>query len=162
MKLISLSKHLYVCKQLTGVIYCKPKVLMRFLPLQQQRIALIIYGLAAFTIRLAILLQFLRIFSPTKNHSTFWIYHCFIWLNFSFSVIITLLNIFPCKPIKRFWETWIDGQCLTTTDVFIAIACVNSASDFSMLIIPQKDIWKLQISFKRRIGVSAIFFVGLL
>ncbi len=135
---------------------------MNFLILQQIRIELILYGFAAFTIKLAILLQFLRIFSPRKNHSTFWIYHSLIWINFSFYVIITFLNIFLCQPIKKFWKPWIQGQCLKTTEVYIAMACVSSASDFSLLIIPQKDIWNLQMSFKRRIGVSAIFLVGLL
>lgn len=138
------------------------KVLMNFLILQQFRIAIIIYGFAVFTIKLAVLLEFLRIFSPGQNNSTFWIYHSLIWLNFLFYVIVTFLNIFPCQPLEKLWKPWIDGRCLRMPKVTLAIACFNSALDISLLIIPQKVIWNLQMSFKRRIGVSAIFLVGLL
>lgn len=47
-------------------------------------------------------------------------------------------------------------------DITIAMAGFSSALDFSLLIVPQKVIWNLQMSFKRKIGVSAIFLVGLL
>ncbi len=130
--------------------------------LQQTRVAEVVYCLAVFTIKLAILLEFLRIFSPGKNHNTFWIYDIFIWLNFLFYVIVSFLVIFPCQPIKKFWKPWTDGRCLNTTKVNIAIAGFNSASDLCLLILPQKVIWDLQMSFKRRIGVSAIFLAGLL
>lgn len=142
--------------------YGKRKVLMDFLSLQQIRFGIIVYGFAVFTIKLAILLEFLRIFSPGKNHYTFWIYHSLIWLNFLFYAIVSFLSIFPCQPIKKFWKPWIDGRCLDSAKINIAIACFNSASDLSLLIVPQNVIWNLQMSFKRRIGVSAIFLVGLL
>ena len=135
---------------------------MNFLILQQLRIGLIIYGLANFTIKLTILLVFLRVFSLGKNHSTFWIYHSLIWLNFFFYLIVTFLIIFSCQPIKKTWKPWIHGKCLNSPDIIIAIASVNSLSDFSILVLPQKVIWNLQMSFKRRIGVSSIFLVGLL
>lgn len=135
---------------------------MNFLILQHMRIGIIIYCLAIFTIKLTILLLFLRIFSPGKNHSTFWIYHSLMWLNFLFYVIVIFLFIFPCQPIKKYWKPWIDGRCLKIVDIIIAIACFNSALDFFLLIVPQKVIWNLQMSFKRRIGVSTIFLVGLL
>lgn len=126
------------------------------------RIGIIIYCLAILTIKLAILLSFLRIFSPGKNQSTFWIYHSLVSLNFLFYVIVIFLFIFPCKPIKKLWEPWIEGRCLKIAYITLAMACFNSALDFSLLILPQKVIWNLRMSFKRRIGVSAIFLVGLL
>lgn len=135
---------------------------MNLLILQQLRIGLIIYGLATFTIKLTILLVFLRVFSLGKNHSTFWISHSLIWLNFFFYLTVTFLVIFNCQPIKKVWRPWIDGKCLNLPDIIIAIASVNSLSDFSLLVLPQRVIWNLQMSFKRRIGVSSIFLVGLL
>lgn len=142
--------------------YDNCKVLMDFLSLQQTRVGIVACCFAVFIIKLAILLEFLRIFSPRKCHYTFWIYHILIWLNFLFYVIVSFLTIFPCQPIKKFWKPWIDGRCLNTAKISIAIACFNSASDLSLLIVPQKVIWNLQMSFKRRIGVSTIFLAGLL
>lgn len=135
---------------------------MNFLILQHMRIGIINYCLAISTIKLAILLSFLRIFSPGKNHPTFWIYHGLMWLNFLFYVIVIFLFIFPCQPIKKLWKPWIDGRCLKILDMTIAMAGFSSALDFSLLIVPQKVIWNLQMSFKRKIGVSTIFLVGLL
>lgn len=142
--------------------YGKRKVLMDFLSLQEMRVGAIAYFFAVFTIKLAILLEFHRIFSPGMNHNTFSIYHILIWLNFLSYVIFSSLIIFPCQPIKKFWKPWIDGRCLNFTKIYISAACINSASDLALLIAPQKVIWNLQMSFKRRIGVSAIFLTGLL
>ena len=162
MKVISFSESIYVCNQSTRVINCKRKVLINFLILQYFWIGSIIYGFTVFTIKLAILLEFLRIFSPGKNHSTCWIYHSLIWLNFSFYIIVISLWTFQCQPIEKSWKPWIDGQCLKKIDTYIAGACFNSASDILLLILPQRVIWNLQMSVKKRIGVSAIFLVGLL
>lgn len=152
-----------LCKlPIVKLAYDKRKVLMNFLSLQQTQVAVVFHGFAVFTIKLAIMLEFLRIFSPGRNHNTFWIYHILIWLNFLFYVIVSFLNIFPCQPIKKYWKPWIDGRCLNTAKINIAIACFNSASNLSLLIVPQKVIWNLQMTFKRRIGVSTIFLAGLL
>lgn len=161
-KLKNLPKHLYVRYQSSDLLMANATLLMDFLLLQQTRVVGVGYCFAVFTIKLAILLEFLRIFSPGRNHSTFWIYHILIWLNFLFYVIVSFLIIFPFQPIKKFWNPWIDGRCLNTIKLNIAIACFNSASDLCLLIVPQKVIWDLQLSFKRRIGVSAIFLAGLL
>lgn len=142
--------------------YTKRKVLIDFLSLQHRRFAIILYYVAAFTIKLAILLEFLRIFSPGRNHNTFWIYHILIWLNFFFYGTFFFLIIFACQPIKKFWEPWIGGRCLNFKRLYIYTACINSVSDLSLLIASQRVIWNLQMSFKRRIAVSAIFFAGLL
>lgn len=140
----------------------KRKVLMNFLMLQQTRAATTIYCFAVFTIKLGILLEFLRIFSPGKRHNTFWIYHILIWLNFLFYTVVSFLHIFPCRPIEKFWKPWTEGRCINSPTLNVAIACFNSASDLALLIAPQKVTWHLQMSFKRRVGVSAIFLAGLL
>ena len=142
--------------------YGKSQILINFPLLQQTRVSAVVYCCAVFTIKLAILLEFLRIFSPGRNNNTFWIFHILIWLNFLFYVIIVFIHIFPCQPIEKFWRPWIDGRCLDSPGLNVAVASFNSASDLSLLIAPQKVIWNLQMSFKRRLGVSAIFLAGLL
>lgn len=141
--------------------YGKSQILINFPPLQAARVASALYCCIIFTIKLAILLEFLRIFSPKRSNNTFWICHILIWLNFLFYVIIAFIYIFPCQPIERFWKRWIDGRCLDTARINLVAACFNSASDLSLLIAPQKVIWNLQMSSKRRLGVSAIFLAGL-
>ena len=50
-------------------------VLMDFLQLQHTQVGIVIYFFAVFTIKLAILLEFLRIFFPGRSNNTFWICH---------------------------------------------------------------------------------------
>ena len=140
--------------------YGKSQILTNFPPLQQTRVIQVFYCCAVLNIKLAVLLEFLRIFSPKRSNNSFWICHILIWLNFLFYVIIAFIYTFPCQPIERFWKRWIGGRCLNTATVNLVAACFNSASDLSLLIAPQKLIWNLQTSFKRRLGVSAIFLVG--
>lgn len=137
-------------------------VLMDFLQLQHIQVGIVIYFFAVFTIKLAILLEFLRIFFPGRSNNTFWIYHTLIWLNFLFNDIVSFLFIFPCQPTQRYGKPWIKGRCLSVIILNIAVACFNVASDLSILIVPQKVIWNLQVSLKKRAGVAVIFFAGLL
>lgn len=44
----------------------------------------------------------------------------------------------------------------------IVTASFNSASNLSMLVVPQNIIWNLQMSFRKKVGVSAIFLAGVL
>lgn len=140
----------------------KRKVLINFILLQHTRVAGAAYGFVIFNIKLAILLEFLRIFSPGRSNITFWIYHFLIWLNLLFFAAVSLIFIFPCQPIERFWKPWIPGQCLNIPTINIVTASFNSASNLSILIVPQKTIWSLQMSFKKKVGVSAIFLAGVL
>ena len=137
-------------------------VLMDFLQLQHVRVAAAVYCFAVFTIKLAILLEFLRIFSLGKSNNIFWIYHTLIWLSFLFYVIVSFLFIFSCQATQKYWKPWIKGRCLNVESMNITMACFNIASDLSILILPHKVIWSLQMSLKRRAGVSAIFLAGLL
>lgn len=140
----------------------KRRELINFLPSQHTRVAGAAYGLVICTIKLAILLEFLRIFSPGRSNITFWIYHILIWLNFLFYVIVVFLHIFPCQPIEKFWKPWIGGRCMNLATINIVTASFNSASNLSMLVVPQNIIWNLQMSFKKKVGVSAIFLAGVL
>ncbi|MCJ1262841.1 hypothetical protein MMC22_002711 [Lobaria immixta] len=46
--------------------------------------------------------------------------------------------------------------------VNIAASIINSVCDFIILLLPQGVIWKLQMPIRRKLGISAIFLIGLL
>ena len=98
------------------------------------------------------------------RNAMFWICHGLIWLNLVFYLICTLLEIFACMPIQKIWHPWIEGRCLAihTIDVNVITAAINAVSDFSILILPQWSIWNLHMSLKKKLGVSAIFLIGVL
>lgn len=121
------------------------------------------YGFVIFLIKLAILLQCVRVFVPRKERNAmFWACHGLMWLNFIFYFNGAFLMIFFCTPVEKFWNPWIKGHCRDFDTINIVGAVINTASDVSILILPQPIIWNLKLPLKRKIGVSVIFLAGVL
>lgn len=119
-----------------------------------------LYGFTILTIKVSILLQYLRIFS-TRKDTAFYVYHILIWLIMVYYLVYAFIEIFYCNPVEKNWKPWIKGgHCMDFKTTNIVTATFNSTSDIIILIAPQKVIWNLQMSLKKKIGVSAIFFVG--
>ena len=70
--------------------------------------------------------------------------------------------VFNCEPVSKFWKPWISGHCFNIFAISIVTAVINAVSDIMIVILPQPIIWKLQISIKRKLGLSAIILVGVL
>lgn len=142
-------------------VFCgKCKVLIGFSLLQIGLVGGLIYSFVILTIKIAIILQYLRIFSAGRD-TTFWVYHVLIWVHIAYYLINPFLQIFHCYPVEKNWKPWIkEGHCMGFNGVHVLSSSINSASDIFIFIVPQKVIWNLQTSFKKKIGVSAIFFVA--
>lgn len=71
-------------------------------------------------------------------------------------LVITL----QCRPISSWWgEPYL---CSTSNAVSIGIGVVDIVSDVCTLLLPQRSIWRLKMSSKRRLGLSLVFLVGIL
>ena len=82
--------------------------------------------------------------------------------------------IFQCWPVQWYWVryyeryhdgTWTGetGQCNATTVAHVAMPLIFSlVSDVALLLLPIATISKLQISLKKKLGLTAIFSVGVL
>lgn len=95
----------------------------------------------------------------------FWICHALIWVNCIYYTVYVLLAIFSCNPVKLGWSSQVDlsteGTCLDLRAAYIVGAVINTASDVSIVILPQPWIWTLQLTLKRKMGLCAIFLIGL-
>lgn len=122
------------------------------------------YGITVFIIKLSILLQYKKIFAPTgEKNLIYWGVHIVIWLNFAFYFAITFAEIFLCNPREKYWNLLIEtGHCYNRNAANISAGAVNSFSDFVILLLPQRVIWKLQMPLKRKLAVSAVFLTGFL
>ena len=93
----------------------------------------------------------------------YWASHTLIWTNFVFYSACFFLEIFACNPINKAWDPLITtGKCLNVPAINIAAGTFNALSDILILILPQRTIWKLQMSLNRKLGISAIFLTGVL
>ena len=115
-------------------------------------------------IKVAILTNWLRIFVPTgQRNFTFWMLHVMIWSNILYYVITTVTEVFRCWPRKMIWDLFYTGPGVCRVDVDaqnFATSVINFVSDTTILALPQWMIWRLNMSKKRRWGLSLLFMIG--
>ena len=109
--------------------------------------------------KLSICLQYIHIFVLNREKK-FWYLQGFIWINMLYFIACFFVTTFQCVPRAKIWNPELPGQCLRYQTYIFATGLFNVVSDFLMLAFPMVCIWNLQMSTKRKIGVSAIFFVG--
>ena len=125
----------------------------------------ILYAPTIFFIKLSILLLYLRIFVPNRkaNMFTFVGVHAILWPILIFYLIHTSFMIFICNPREKAWNPYIKhGHCFDFTATFKSTGLFNVISDFAILILPIRSVWKLQLPRKKKIGIYAIFATGFL
>ncbi|TVY83921.1 hypothetical protein LSUE1_G001012 [Lachnellula suecica] len=127
-------------------------------------ISSILYSFVVAPVKVAILLEWLRIFSPAGiRNLVYWTSHFLIWAIVIFYMsTVVVLNV-ACTPYEYTWNRLIAGSCkrANTKDADLAVSVFNVISDVMILLIPQHAIWKLQLAPKKKLGISFIFAIGL-
>lgn len=85
-----------------------------------------------------------------------------VWFNLLLYVAIMLLSIFQCIPRGKIWDLSVPGHCINLGVCQTISASMNVFSDFAMLLLPIESIWRLQMAIKQKLGITAVFAVGLL
>lgn len=159
----------------------------KFLPLTLTQVLHFGAGFYSFTllfVKCAILLQWLRIFAPNGSRGTFfvgrfdsmlrvniantpairsqWACHIVLWSCILFYVSTLVAGSLICVPFERIWDKTVPGVCYNGRPLNTALGTFNLISDIMILILPQRVIWRLNMSRKRRIGVAMVFAIGLL
>ncbi|KAG9231664.1 hypothetical protein BJ875DRAFT_516487 [Amylocarpus encephaloides] len=133
--------------------------------LRAVHLSTVIYIVTICSVKIAILLEWLRIFSPNGTRGlVFWTSHFLIWANVFFYLSVLIANNISCTPYEYIWNKLIAGSCarVDTTDTNLSASVFNFISDLLVLLIPQHVIWKLHMSTKKKVGVSVIFMIGVL
>ncbi|KAL8709063.1 MAG: hypothetical protein Q9220_006084 [cf. Caloplaca sp. 1 TL-2023] len=121
----------------------------------------ILYHLLILTIKLSVLLQYLRIFVPRRNRA-FYLAWLLIGVNVTLNISLAFSFAFECVPRQKLWRPAMDGHCINLASAFIVSATTNTITDFAVFLLPLFAIWELQLPWERKLGVSAVFTVGLL
>ncbi len=132
---------------------------------QDVNVTSIIYSITVFFIKLSILLQYLRIFVPSRkaNMAMFIAIQVVIWSNFLFYLLDVAFFIGLCKPREKIWQPWLpDGHCFSSDVWNMASGAFNAVSDITILILPMPCLWRLQIPFKKKLVTIGIFATGFL
>ncbi|KAL4806196.1 hypothetical protein BDV18DRAFT_124092 [Aspergillus unguis] len=129
---------------------------------------ILIYGCCYSTvlplIKSAILLDWCRVFVPNqRTKDGFW-WGCMavIVLQSVWGLLCVILLNMQCRPHEAIWKFYLPSKCYSLPDVMLTSATVQVASDITMFFLPQRIIWRLQMNWQKKIGVSIIFGVGIL
>ncbi|KAI0453685.1 hypothetical protein F5B21DRAFT_525657 [Xylaria acuta] len=121
------------------------------------------YAVMMFFAKTAILLEWIRIFVADRQRNAFFYAACvLIGLNLGVYGAGSIATGLACIPREKLWHPWVAGKCIDrhTLDSFTAF--VNLAIDLGILLLPQKVIWRLQMSKQRKVGLSILFSIGII
>lgn len=110
----------------------------------------------------AILLEWIHIFVPpgTRNYF-YWTSTVVLYLHTFFYTSWIITKNLSCVPFNRIWDiTVTDGGCVEIKHLFLPSASVNLVANMIILFLPQRAIWTLQMSVKKKVGAALIFFIG--
>lgn len=122
----------------------------------------LLYFVEIALIKMTLLLFFLRIFPKRRMKR---LIKGTIWFNALGGIAFFLVGVFPCRPISHFW-TRFGGGTIGTCVNLNALAWIHAGYsiflDIWMLALPLLEVFKLQLSWRKRLGVALMFFVGTL
>ncbi|KAI1424145.1 hypothetical protein F5Y12DRAFT_797347 [Xylaria sp. FL1777] len=111
----------------------------------------------------AILVQWARVFTPGTRNTFFWLCYAVATINAIFYLVVLLTDLLYCTPVQYHWDMSIPGgHCADDNLLSPFSAAINVALDIAILILPQRVIWKLNMPFKTKIGISSVFLMGIL
>lgn len=121
------------------------------------------YGLLMLLLKMAIILEWIRIFVPHRTRNLFyWSSVILILINSGFYIASIAITFGNCRPLEKLWHFWIPGTCIESRGRDIASGVMNLALDVFIVALPQRMIWTLKMNVRRKIGVAIAFSVGLL
>ena len=87
---------------------------------QTSNVGSTIYGPIIAIAKLAILLQYKRLFVAHKRDFVFYGIHVLIWTNLLFYFIETFLEIFACSPREKIWNPLTPGTLGFLWELFLS------------------------------------------
>ena len=113
-----------------------------------------------FITKLSILLQLAHLFIPNRSSKTGRFMQLFILVNFLWFLAAFFVSIFYCRPRAKIWKPALPGECLNFQVFILITGLFNAVSDITLLAMPIVVVWRLQMSMKRKLGISAVFAIG--
>lgn len=121
-----------------------------------------IYVLLLATTKLSLLLFLQRIFPARAFRLAVYVVCGF---TVAIGITFTMTTIFSCDPVPYFWTKWngvVLGTCNDVNLQTYVAAAFNIVQDFTILFLPLQELWKLQVSMKKKVQLFIMFSVGLL
>ena len=121
--------------------------------------ASIIYACCITTIKISILLFYRRLFAVARFILTVNIVGA---VAVAWWVVVMIIQIFSCIPVNGFWDLSVKAKCVNPAHFYIAVAVPNILTDFIILCMPLRMIWRLQTTPAQKVALSITFMTGAL
>ncbi|KAL0942488.1 CFEM domain-containing protein [Colletotrichum truncatum] len=113
-------------------------------------------------VKASILFFFLKIFPDHTFRIT-------VWLTLAYNLIVgfifIILSFVQRNPTWLIWEGWRDkeprGVVLDLNKMGLTHGGMNIALDVAMLLLPLTQLYSLKLEFRKKIGIMAMFGVGI-
>lgn len=124
----------------------------------------ILYGPAMTLVKVAILLQYIYLLAPTTAVNPFLGIGSRIMIAVSvmFYFANTCITIWTCSPREKIWNDLIPGTCMDNNTLILITCVFNVLSDIIILLLPTHTVWGLNIEWRKKLGICALFATGLL
>ena len=112
--------------------------------------------------KLTFLFFYLRIFPHQHIRTAVFV---LMGLTGAWFIAFEISNIVNCVPVSYFWTSWDgehEGHCIQQNDWIYAGASLNIGIDFAIIVLPLTELYKLQMSTKRKAAIMTMFSVGIL
>lgn len=110
--------------------------------------------------KVAILALYARLFPDTIRWFQ-WSVRGLIAFMFTHGLVFFFLVVFQCLPIESIWDKTIYGRCLPITAVIGFLgAGLSITEDFIILLLPIRQLWKLQMDTRKKVGLMLLLCVG--
>ena len=117
-----------------------------------------LYNFGLTTTKIAILFQYLRIFSGRHFRIATYTVLAFVSIYGTWTLFG---SIFLCSPVNFFWDKSIAlGTCLDQATVWFTNAGVNTAQDLIILIMPMPMVRRLDIPTRLKRVLIVLFVLG--
>ncbi|KAK8079485.1 hypothetical protein PG997_007303 [Apiospora hydei] len=120
--------------------------------------SILMYAICIYLIKVSALLLYARVFNRSKRFRL-----VLRWLGGAVTawfLCTALVPWFNCNPIRKTIDPFVPGVCFDRMDWFLASAFINAAIDLTILIMPLQQVWKLQMTTRRKIQVTLVFLLG--
>jgi hypothetical protein len=83
-------------------------------------------------------------------------------VTFAYFLMVLLEGFLLCKPVQYNWDKSIKGSCEGENTAYLVSGITNLVIDIFIVALPMPQVFRLHMSFSRRIGVAAMFSLGIL
>ncbi|CAI7676271.1 unnamed protein product [Penicillium palitans] len=111
--------------------------------------------------KISICCFYLRIFPDRKFRTATYVA---IALNVSYWIAFILISVFQCRPLPGAWHRWYEEEnykCNHINAQGWAAAVLNMVLDIVVMVLPLRQLYRLNLSVKRKAFVICMFSLGI-